>query len=88
MRASRALAVVLALVVVGAPALASAFHFYLEPGAGRCFVEQLPKDTLVVGACGALSVAQASSRRGLTRTHPHASTRLSTHRQLPLARFE
>ena len=33
-----------------APLAVSAFHFYLEPGASRCFLEQLPKDTLVVGA--------------------------------------
>lgn len=27
----------------------SALYFYLEAGANRCFLEELPKDTIVVG---------------------------------------
>ncbi|KAK9475274.1 emp24/gp25L/p24 family/GOLD-domain-containing protein, partial [Dipodascopsis tothii] len=44
-----ALAVVLALVV----ARASALYFYLEGSERKCFLEELPKDTLVVGVYNA-----------------------------------
>lgn len=30
--------------------LSSALYFYLEAGANKCFLEELPKDTIVVGA--------------------------------------
>ena len=30
---------------------ASALHFYLEGNEQKCFIEELPKDTNVVGAC-------------------------------------
>jgi hypothetical protein len=28
-----------------------ALHFYMHGGTPKCFVEELPKDTLVVGMC-------------------------------------
>lgn len=30
--------------------LTSALYFYLDAGENRCFLEELPKDTIVVGA--------------------------------------
>jgi len=43
------LLVLAALALCCLPATVAGFHFYVEPGANRCFLEQLPKDTLVVG---------------------------------------
>lgn len=34
--------------------LSSALYFYLEAGANKCFLEELPKDTIVVGASPSL----------------------------------
>ena len=56
-------AVAVAVSVLAAVlACADAFHFYLEPGASRCFLEQLPKDTLVVGTLVYIAVTGSCGR--------------------------
>ena len=51
---SRLFLKVLTLVIVlGLVVPAQAVYFYIENAAPKCFYEELPKDTLVVGQCWA-----------------------------------
>lgn len=43
------LATLLALALAWLPLLARGLYFYLDAGAERCFIEELPQDTIVVG---------------------------------------
>lgn len=36
-------------LLVCAPRFTQALYFYLDAGENRCFLEELPKDTIVVG---------------------------------------
>lgn len=67
----RSLAFVAALLI-WAPCLCNALYFYLEAGENRCFLEELPKDTIVVGELAG-AVARVTRRR---RGPDHAPPRL------------
>ena len=57
--------------------LSNALYFYLEAGENRCFLEELPKDTIVVGespiprfyaaACHVLALIGLNDGQGITR---------------------
>ena len=53
----------LALVLACAATSARALYFYLAEGATRCFIEELPPETVVVGKCA--SVAEAACSKEL-----------------------
>lgn len=43
------------LVLLGLSQFSNALYFYLNAGENRCFLEELPKDTIVVGTSSLLS---------------------------------
>ena len=56
-------------------AFTNALHFYLDTNERRCFIEELPTDTVVEGACGCSSRSYAGACSGTYRAHPQATTR-------------
>jgi len=44
--------------------LSSALYFYLDAGENRCFLEELPKDTIVVGRSHFLQLYSSARGQG------------------------
>lgn len=73
----------LALVFATALAFAqstSALYFYLGAGEKRCFIEEIPKDTIVVGAFDSAAVP----RRSLPEVDRPGNQRPSSSRARPI----
>jgi hypothetical protein len=55
------------VVLLGLSQFTNALYFYLNAGENRCFLEELPKDTIVVGTSYFLSLLTRSRLRGSTK---------------------